>query len=257
MEQKSAPVTVAVIGYIAGHSSTAGLLIIPCLIGKLAQIFIGSALVPRLATWVEAGSQQPRKAAKSTLRSEGGETSPPTPPQEMKDFEATDDDEESGSHRKFVVHREFEQNKEFTLTREFALAQEFEPHQEFALNEEFAPGRDFERKQELAVNEELVPRQERELNMREALPESRRTPQAYSPHGAIRAGSSGARQQETFDELEALEVGAGECGWASMAPGIRGARGGRESDETDGPSTEERAVRGIGAEHHWEWNGAV
>jgi hypothetical protein len=223
MEQKSAPVAVTVIGYITGHSATGGLLAIPCLIGQLAQIFIGSAFAPPLAKWVDAGVQQPRKASP---RSGGGETLPPTPPQEMMDLEA---------NRNFEPNRSVEANHDFEAKRDS----------------------DFQPKQEFEVDRESGPKQERGLEIIEVEP-SCCMPMVYKTHyGAARAGVSTARQQETVDELEALEVGAGEYGWSAWWADIQGSRAGRESDETDGPSTDKWAVHEREAVHNWELNGAV
>ena len=51
--QKSSPVGLAVISNLAVTSSQKGLFAIPCIIGQLTQIFIGSLIAPRLAKWVE------------------------------------------------------------------------------------------------------------------------------------------------------------------------------------------------------------
>lgn len=50
--QKSSPVALSVITVIASGTKR-GLLTIPCILGQLSQIFIGSILAPRLAKWVE------------------------------------------------------------------------------------------------------------------------------------------------------------------------------------------------------------
>jgi predicted Na+-dependent transporter len=50
--QKSSPVALSVITVIASGTKR-GLLTIPCILGQLGQIFIGSILVNRLAKWAE------------------------------------------------------------------------------------------------------------------------------------------------------------------------------------------------------------
>ena len=47
--QKSSPVALAVISYITQDPSKKGLMAIPCVIGQLTQIFIGSYLAKVLA----------------------------------------------------------------------------------------------------------------------------------------------------------------------------------------------------------------
>lgn len=51
--QKSAPVAVTVIAYITSSQSVQGLLSVPAIIGQLAQIFLGSVLVPVLRRFVK------------------------------------------------------------------------------------------------------------------------------------------------------------------------------------------------------------
>lgn len=62
--QKSAPVAVTVITYITQVVATQGLLSVPCIIGQLSQIFIGSAFAPFVAKKVVK-----IKAARETLPS--------------------------------------------------------------------------------------------------------------------------------------------------------------------------------------------
>lgn len=50
--QKSAPVAVTVISYLSSNISQQGLIIIPCIVGQIAQIFIGSALAHAFARQV-------------------------------------------------------------------------------------------------------------------------------------------------------------------------------------------------------------
>lgn len=52
--QKSAPVAITVISYITGSVSVQGLLATPCIVGQLAQIFLGSAMSPTIAARVSA-----------------------------------------------------------------------------------------------------------------------------------------------------------------------------------------------------------
>ena len=52
--QKSSPVALSVIAILSSSSQDAGLLTIPCILGQLSQIFIGSFLTQYLAAWVEA-----------------------------------------------------------------------------------------------------------------------------------------------------------------------------------------------------------
>ena len=52
--QKSAPVAVTVISNIAQGTAAIGLLVIPCVIGQIAQIFMGAALSPLFAKRVGA-----------------------------------------------------------------------------------------------------------------------------------------------------------------------------------------------------------
>jgi hypothetical protein len=52
--QKSAPVAVTVISYISHNLAHQGLMAIPCVIGQLTQIFVGSALARQLAIWVDS-----------------------------------------------------------------------------------------------------------------------------------------------------------------------------------------------------------
>ncbi|KAI7843756.1 hypothetical protein COHA_002654 [Chlorella ohadii] len=47
--QKSAPVAVTVISYLTPSTTQQGLLAVPCVIGQLAQIFMGAAFAPHLA----------------------------------------------------------------------------------------------------------------------------------------------------------------------------------------------------------------
>jgi predicted Na+-dependent transporter len=55
--QKSAPVAVTVVSNIAKGTAAIGLLVIPCVIGQISQIFIGAALSPLFAKKVTtAGS---------------------------------------------------------------------------------------------------------------------------------------------------------------------------------------------------------
>ncbi|KAF8065642.1 BASS4 [Scenedesmus sp. PABB004] len=53
--QKSAPVAVTVISYLTPDLKTQGLLAIPCILGQLGQIFIGSALAARLRRAADKG----------------------------------------------------------------------------------------------------------------------------------------------------------------------------------------------------------
>jgi sodium/bile acid cotransporter 7 len=55
--QKSAPVAVTVISYIA-EPATQGLLAIPCIVGQLTQIFIGSSLTGYFARQVAEQKRQ-------------------------------------------------------------------------------------------------------------------------------------------------------------------------------------------------------
>jgi sodium/bile acid cotransporter 7 len=60
--QKSSPVALAVVTNIASDDNDRGLLTIPCVIGQLAQIFIGSFIANRFALIVD---EQGRKEAKA------------------------------------------------------------------------------------------------------------------------------------------------------------------------------------------------
>jgi hypothetical protein len=58
--QKSSPVALAVITSIANtNTQQKGLFAIPCIIGQLTQIFIGSFIAKKLAKWVEASEVAP------------------------------------------------------------------------------------------------------------------------------------------------------------------------------------------------------
>jgi sodium/bile acid cotransporter 7 len=56
--QKSAPVAVTVISYIASDPAVQGLLAIPCVVGQISQIFVGSAFVRHFARQVEEYKRQ-------------------------------------------------------------------------------------------------------------------------------------------------------------------------------------------------------
>ena len=53
--QKSAPVAISLIAYMSSDARQQGLLSIPPLCGQLCQLFIGSALIPRLQKLVQSG----------------------------------------------------------------------------------------------------------------------------------------------------------------------------------------------------------
>ncbi len=61
-----------IIAYIAGSSGDLGLMAVPLLVGQIAQIFIGSALVPFLVKYANAYAD--KEAAKESLarESDGG-----------------------------------------------------------------------------------------------------------------------------------------------------------------------------------------
>ena len=58
--QKSAPVAVAVITYITNSSTAQGLLALPCIIGQLLQIFVGSPVARYLRTFVDRHEREER-----------------------------------------------------------------------------------------------------------------------------------------------------------------------------------------------------
>ena len=60
--QKSSPVGLAVISNLAATSSHKGLFAIPCIIGQLIQIFIGTFIAPRLASLVDESANTPAYA---------------------------------------------------------------------------------------------------------------------------------------------------------------------------------------------------
>ena len=51
--QKSAPVAVAIITYLTNSSTAQGLLALPCILGQLLQIFVGSPLSRGLRAYVD------------------------------------------------------------------------------------------------------------------------------------------------------------------------------------------------------------
>jgi sodium/bile acid cotransporter 7 len=53
--QKNAPMAVSLIAYMTSDTRQQGLLSIPALCGQLCQLFIGSALIPRLKKLVQGG----------------------------------------------------------------------------------------------------------------------------------------------------------------------------------------------------------
>ena len=59
VSQKSSPVAITVISYITDNLAQQGLFAIPCLIGQISQIFIGSLLARRLASMVDASEKLP------------------------------------------------------------------------------------------------------------------------------------------------------------------------------------------------------
>ncbi len=66
--QKSAPVAVTVISYIASEPATQGLLAIPCVVGQISQIFVGSAIARYFAVQVEQYKAQQRQAKEEQER---------------------------------------------------------------------------------------------------------------------------------------------------------------------------------------------
>ncbi len=52
--QKSSPVALAVITSLAVDAQVKGLYVLPCIIGQLTQIFMGSFIAPRLAKWADS-----------------------------------------------------------------------------------------------------------------------------------------------------------------------------------------------------------
>ena len=55
--QKSSPVALAIITNLSGRSSSEkGLFAIPCVVGQLSQIFIGSLIVKRFASWSDVAA---------------------------------------------------------------------------------------------------------------------------------------------------------------------------------------------------------
>eukprot|EP01031_Cornospumella_fuschlensis_P036039 gene36039-43707_t len=56
--QKSSPVALSVIALVASGAGQRGLLTIPCILGQLTQIFMGSVLTRLFAGWVDAAEQQ-------------------------------------------------------------------------------------------------------------------------------------------------------------------------------------------------------
>ncbi len=65
--QKSAPVAVTVISYITPDPAIQGLLAIPCVVGQISQIFVGSAVAPYFAKQVDAAKAS--KAAQDAAAS--------------------------------------------------------------------------------------------------------------------------------------------------------------------------------------------
>lgn len=56
--QKSSPVALSVIAVVAKTTSAKGLLTIPCVLGQIGQIFVGSLITRHLALWVEAETRE-------------------------------------------------------------------------------------------------------------------------------------------------------------------------------------------------------
>lgn len=70
--QKSSPVALAVITSLAtDNTQQKGLFALPCIIGQLSQIFIGSFIVGRLALWIEQEQVQGQEQQQEMERSEG------------------------------------------------------------------------------------------------------------------------------------------------------------------------------------------
>jgi sodium/bile acid cotransporter 7 len=68
--QKSSPVALAVVTSIASTDDEKGLLTIPCVIGQLAQIFIGSFIANRFAIMVEAHDRREAEVDKQRATTE-------------------------------------------------------------------------------------------------------------------------------------------------------------------------------------------
>lgn len=56
--QKSSPVALSVIAVVAQSSAQRGLLTIPCVLGQIGQIFVGSLITSTFASWVAAEEQR-------------------------------------------------------------------------------------------------------------------------------------------------------------------------------------------------------
>lgn len=70
--QKSAPVAVTAITYITKDIATQGLLSMPCILGQLAQVFIGAAMAPWVAKIV-VKVQNARKVAAVDEENDSGD----------------------------------------------------------------------------------------------------------------------------------------------------------------------------------------
>jgi sodium/bile acid cotransporter 7 len=78
--QKSAPVAVTVISYITSVPATQGLLAIPCVVGQISQIFIGSGIaryfVPQVQRYKQELKQKEEAAAAAAAAAAGDVESP-------------------------------------------------------------------------------------------------------------------------------------------------------------------------------------